>query len=700
MSNASASSAPHDPHQWLEEVLGEAPLDWVRDRNAESRQALAQDPGFEGMQSRIRSILDSDDRIAYVGRRSIGGDTAGDYYNFWRDAEHPRGIWRRTTWEEYVKEDPAWETVLDLDALAEQEGENWVWEGSTWLLPSRERCLVSLSRGGADASIVREFDPVTKRFVPSGEGGFVLGEAKSEVSWIDRDTVYVATDFGDEEPGGSMTDSGYPRVVKRWTRGTPLREARRVAVGRKEDISVSAYRTHTPGFENDFLYEGLTFFTNRLSILRDGRWHPIDKPDSASAGTHRQWLLLRLRDDWKVKGRTYRSGSLLITHLERYLGGEHDFHVLFEPTERRSLAGWSRTKSHLILNVLDNVRSVVYVATPPVSSEADSGVAWSIAELPGLPPFGSVWVSPVDVIDSDDYWLGVTGYLTPSSLWRGTAGGGSAKMIKSLPALFDAKGLTVYQREAVSEDGTRVPYFMIMSSSLPRDGRQPTLLYGYGGFEISLTPNYSATMGASWLEKGGVYVVANIRGGGEFGPRWHQAALKQNRNKAYEDFAAVARDLIDAGITSPRHLGIQGGSNGGLLVGNMMVMYPELFRAVVCRVPLLDMLRYHKLLAGASWVGEYGDPDIPQERGWLRRFSPYHNVSEEGRYPKVLLTTSTRDDRVHPGHARKMTARMQAQGHDVLYYENIEGGHGGAADHEQRAYLEALAWTFLWKTLP
>ncbi|MFK7741981.1 MAG: prolyl oligopeptidase family protein [Planctomycetota bacterium] len=687
-----AAAASTDPNFWLEEVLGDKQLDWVRARNDASSKALAQGERFGKLRDRILSILDSNDRIAYTAKR---GEF---YYNVWQDADNPRGLWRRTTWAEYQKDEPKWETVLDLDALGKAEGENWVWKGSTWLTPSYDRCLLSLSRGGADASVVREFDPIKKRFVEPDEGGFYLPEAKSQMAWADRDALYVGTDFGDGEEGGSMTESGYPRVVKRWQRGTKLSEAKKVAEGRKEDVYTFAYRDLTKGFENDFLFEGLTFYTNRMSVLRGGEWQRIDKQDSANASTHRQWLLLELRENWLVGGEEYAAGSLLVTNLDRYLAGERDLHVLFEPTERSSLAGWSGTKNHLLVNVLDNVRNVVHTATP--TTDAGGKTTWTSEELPGLPKFGTISASPIDEEKSDDYWLTITDYLTPTSLWRGAIGDGAPKKCKSLPAFFDSKGLVVEQREAVSKDGTRVPYFLVMKDSLQRDGSNPTLLYGYGGFEVSLTPGYSATVGSCWLEEGGVYVVANIRGGGEFGPRWHQAALKQNRNKAYEDFAAVARSLIDAQITSPRHLGIQGGSNGGLLMGNMTVMYPDLFRSVVCQVPLLDMLRYHKLLAGASWMGEYGDPDVPAEAEWLRRFSPYHNVAKDVTYPKVLFTTSTRDDRVHPGHARKMMARMMEQGHDVLYYENIEGGHGGAADNKQAAFLSALSWSFLWETLP
>jgi len=669
----------NDPFLWLEDVDGEAALDWVRGRNRESGEALMS-AQFDDRKQRALSILESDDRIPYVAKR---GD---HYYNLWQDADHPRGLWRRTRWESYLQDAPEWEVVLDLDALGKAEGESWVWKGSTWLMPDRSRCLLSLSRGGADATVVREFDPVKKEFV---RDGFTLPEAKTQVAWRDRDTLYVGTDFGE----GSMTESGYPRVVKLWRRGTPLKDAATVREGDRTDIFLYAFRDPTEGFERDFLYRGVTFYTNEMFFVRDGEALKLDKQDSANASVHRQWLLLELREDWRVNGERFTAGSLLVTNFDDFMAGERSFDVLFTPTERSSLSGWSGTEHHLLINVLDNVRNVVYVAT-----YRDSG--WGLEALPGLPEFGTISASPVDEAEGDDYWLTITDFLTPTSVWRGTIGGGAPTKLKSLPSFFDSQDLTVQQRQATSKDGTSVPYFLVIKDGAARDGNNPTLLYGYGGFEVSLTPQYSATVGACWLEQGGVYAVANIRGGGEFGPRWHQAALKQNRNLCYEDFAAVAQDLIDAQITSPEHLGIQGGSNGGLLMGNMTVMYPELFRSVVCQVPLLDMLRYHKLLAGASWMGEYGDPDVPEEAEWLRRYSPYHNVLEGAKYPKVLFTTSTRDDRVHPGHARKMMARMREQGHDVLYYENIEGGHGGAADAGQAAFMSALAWTFLWETLP
>jgi prolyl oligopeptidase len=668
-----------DPALWLEDVGGDKALAWVRQQNETSQKELAADPRFEPIRSRILSILDSTARIPYVQKHGA------HYYNLWQDAKNPRGLWRRTSLAEYRKAEPAWETVLDLDALGKQENENWVWGSAAWLAPDHVRVLLQMSRGGADAKVVREFDVEKKAFV---EGGFVLPEAKTNIAWRDRDSVLVGTDFGP----GSLTSSGYPRIVKLWRRGTPLSSAELVAEGKADDVFVYGYRDQTKGFERDFVQRAITFYTNEQFVMRDGKLARIDKPDSANASVHREWLMIELRDDWEVGGAMHKAGSLLACKLDAFLGGSRAFETLFEPTERSSLSGFAGTKNHVLLTVLDNVRTRVFVLTP-------GEVGWKREPLPGLPEFGTVSASAVDEEESDAYWLTVADYLTPTSLFLGEIGKGPAEKLKSLPSFFDATGLQIEQREAKSKDGTRVPYFLVAKKDAPRNSANPTLLYGYGGFEVSLTPGYSAGVGSSWLERGGVYAVANIRGGGEFGPKWHQAALKQNRIKCYEDFAAVAEDLIAQKITSPAHLGIQGGSNGGLLMGNMTVMFPKLFRAVVCQVPLLDMLRYHKLLAGASWMGEYGNPDDAEEAKWLVRYSPYHNVKKGETYPRVLFTTSTRDDRVHPGHARKMFARMKEQGHDVLYYENIEGGHGGAADNKQAAFMNALAYTFLWRTL-
>ena len=678
-----------DPYLWLEDVGGEKPLNWVRERNARTQQHFESQESFRTLNDDLRKILDSDDRIPMVSKR-------GEYlYNFWRDKDHARGLWRRTTMEEYRKDNPKWETVLDLDALGEEEGENWVWKGSSMLKPDYDRALISLSRGGADATVTREFDLTTRSFV---EGGFYRPEAKGGMSWIDRDTVFVFTDFGEQPDGqSSMTTSGYPRIAKRMERGQTLEEATVVYEGELSDMYIAAQHDDTKGYERNFVSRTIAFYNDELFLLRDGDLTQIDAPNSANKSVWKDWLLLELREPYEAGGRTHPAGSLLAADLDRFLAGERDLHVVFEPTERMSLAGFTTTKDQVIVNALDDVKNRLLVAAPAFLIDADTGegeTGWTIGRLKGAPDIGTVSVSAVDSDESNDYFMTVTGYLTPTTLMYGTVGE-EPEELKQLPAQFDAEGLEVTQNFATSKDGTKVPYFMVAKKDLALDHQNPTLLYGYGGFEISLTPGYNPSVGRAWTSQGGVYVVANIRGGGEYGPRWHQAALKQNRLRAYEDFAAVAEDLVRRGITNREHLGIQGGSNGGLLVGNMVALYPGLFSAAVCQVPLLDMRRFHLLLAGASWMAEYGDPDADGEWDYIKSYSPYQNVMKGKEYPSVLFMTSTRDDRVHPGHARKMMALMEAQGHDVSYYENIEGGHGGAANNEQRAYMQALAYSYL-----
>ena len=675
------ADAPADPHLWLEDVSGEQPLDWVRERNAESRQALTTGTAFAALERRILSILDSKERIPAVTK--IGAHV----YNFWRDAGNPRGLWRRTTLDEYRQAEPAWETVLDLDALAAQERENWVWHGATVLEPDDRRCLVSLSRGGADADVIREFDLAEKAFV---DGGFALPEAKSRVAWQTEESLFVATDCGP----GSLTASGYPRTVRIWNRGTPLAAAETVFEGRPDDMAVGAFRDRTPGFERDFVSRQITFWTNELFLRRDGQLVKVAKPDDANAAVHREWLLIELRSPWTVGETTHPAGALLAADFEGFMRGDRRLHVLFAPTDRTSLVAWTGTRHHLLVTTLDKVRSRVAVLT---FADGD----WRREPLAGVPEFGTASVTAVDDLESDDYWLVTSSPLEPSTLALGSAATPAVlpERLKQTPAFFATDGLAVTQHEAVSKDGTRIPYFQIGRADAVSDGATPTLLYGYGGFEIPLVPGYSPVVGAAWLERGHTYVIANIRGGGEFGPRWHQAALKGNRHRAYEDFIAVAEDLVARRVATPEHLGVMGGSNGGLLVGNMLTMRPDLFGGIVCQVPLLDMRRFNTLLAGASWMGEYGDPDVPEEWAFIRGFSPYHNVAADREYPPILITTSTRDDRVHPGHARKMTARLREHGKPVLYYENIEGGHGGAADNRQKAFMDALAWTFLGREL-
>lgn len=676
-STATESQAPgsDDPYVWLEDVTGEKAIDWVKARNAKSQAVMEADPRFNELREDLLAILDSDARIPFVSKQ---GDF---YYNFWRDKKNERGLWRRTTLDQYKQKDPKWEVILDLDALGKAEKENWVWKGASFLRPDYQRVLITLSRGGADADVTREFDMVTRQFVTDG---FSRPEAKGSMNWIDRDHVFVMTDFGP----GSMTESGYPRVAKKWKRGTPLESAEVIYEGKADDMSIGAMHDDSPGFERNMVSRTLAFYNDELYLLdANNKLIKIDAPNSANKSIFHDYLAFELREPWTLGDKTYTAGSLLMTKLDDFLKGDRNLEVVFEPSDTTALSSFGFTKDYAFINVLEDVKNRIYVLKPTQEG-------WKRELLKGAPSFGTVNITAVDSDESNDYFMTSTDYLNPTTLSMGTIGAEPTPLKKS-PEFFDASGSTISQHFAKSKDGTSVPYFMVGPKDLKLDGNHPTLLYGYGGFEISLQPGYSPAVGRAWVSQGGVYVVANIRGGGEYGPRWHQAALKQNRLKAYEDFAAVAEDLYARKVSRPEKLGIQGGSNGGLLVGNMVTLYPGLFQAAVCQVPLLDMQRYNKLLAGASWMAEYGNPDDPAQWSFIKNFSPYHNVQAGKKYANVLFTTSTRDDRVHPGHARKMMAKMEQQGHSVLYFENIEGGHGGAANNRQSAFMQALAYTYL-----
>ncbi|MEU3777015.1 prolyl oligopeptidase family serine peptidase [Streptomyces sp. NPDC032472] len=662
-----------DRFLWLEDVTGEAALAWVGERNAETAAALTGDPRFGELRGELREVLDDADRIPYTVRR-------GAYlYNFWRDADRPKGLWRRTTPEQYRKDEPAWEVLLDVDALAASEGEEWVWAGAAVRYPDYRRALVMLSRDGSDAVVVREFDVDAHAFV---EGGFTLPEAKTRIAWLDEDTVFVGTDSGP----GSLTASGYPRTVLRWRRGTGLADAEPVFEAEHGDVSAVGWHDATPGHERSFVSRSTDFFHDELHLLADGdRLVKIDVPDDAGKYAYRQWLVVTPKSPWLG----HPAGSLLAFDFEAFLAGDRTAHALFTPDGRTALAGHSWTRHHLIVESLGDVATRIEVLTPGPDG-------WSRRPLADVPPLSSACITDTDPDTSDEYFLDVSGFLQPSTLSFGHVGA-DAEVLKQAPTRFDAAGLDVRQYFARSADGTAVPYFVVGPADRDRPG--PALLYGYGGFRDQETPGYDALTGRAWLARGGTYVVANIRGGAEYGPAWHQAALGANRGRAFEDFAAVAADLVERGITTPDRLGITGASNGGLLMGAMLVRHPELFGAVVARVPLLDMLRYHRLLAGASWIAEYGDPDSEADRPHLQALSPYHNLAADRPYPPVLLMTSTRDDRVHPGHARKAAARLRELGHRVLFHENTGGGHGGASDNEQAAHNEALAYTFLWQHL-
>ncbi len=687
---------PHDEHLWLEEITGEAPLQWVARQNARTLSAL-EGPQLRRLEADVLEVMDSTERIPMVAKHGP------HYYNFWRDAEHPRGVLRRTTWESWLSEEPRWELLLDVDALAAEEGVEWVYGGARLLRPQytggqHRRALISLSPDGGDAKRVREFDLERRQFVP---GGFDVPTAKSSVSWVDADTVHVGTDFGP----GSMTASSYPRTVRVLRRGQDLAQARQVFEVDEQHVQAVFVRDHTPGFVRDLAVDVVDFFASRTYLVRGDKLVHVDVPDSVTVDLHRQWLLLRPQEELELDGTVHPAGSLLAAELEAFLAGDRSVAPVFVPDERTALQSWSWTADRLILNLLRDVSSVVRVAEPG---------PWSTVELPGAPALSSLDAYAVDDEDPEagnDYWLVASGFLTPTTVSRGTlpAGAGAGappRPARTAPGFFDASGLAVEQHFAVSADGTRVPYFQVGPAELVLDGENPTLLSGYGGFEVSRTPAYSGALGRSWLSRtddagrSGVYVLANIRGGGEYGPAWHRAALREHRHRAYEDFAAVAADLQARGVCARRRLACSGGSNGGLLVGNMLTRWPELFGAVSCGVPLLDMRRYTKLSAGASWIAEYGDPDDPAQWESVRTFSPYHLLREDRDYPPVLFWTATSDDRVGPVQARKTAARMLGMGHeDVWFYEATDGGHAGAGDNRQAARLHALSHEFLWAAL-
>jgi prolyl oligopeptidase len=672
------AQAPDDPYQWLEDVNGEKSLAWVKEQNAKTQPALEGQPGFKELHERLVAINNSRERIPAVTQRGKW------LYNFWQDAQHPRGLWRRTTLDEYRKKDPDWETVLDIDKLGADEKVNWVYKGANCLFPDYNRCLVSLSRGGADAHEVREFDLASTAFL---KDGFYLPESKGSVDWIDADRVLIARDFGP----GTMTTSGYPRIVKEWKRGTPMADAKVMWEGAEKDVGMQIEVVDEKARRYEHIQRSIDFFNHEDKVRVGDKWVALETPSDAELSFVRGQLLLQLKKDWKVGERTFKGGSLIATDLDAFMGGKRDFEVIFEPRPRLALQGFTATRNVLVLDVLDNVKGRVYEVTRKDGKWVGRAVT--------VPDAAAIGVGAVDRNDSDDYWLTITSFLEPTTLYLATPGKNEREKLKWQPVFFDSKGLKTVQYEATSKDGTKIPYFVVMRENTKFDGSNPTILYGYGGFEVSMTPTYSGTIGSAWLEKGGIWVLSNIRGGGEFGPEWHTTAMREGRVKTHDDFIAVAEDLEKRKITSPRHLGIMGGSQGGLLVGAAFTQRPDLYRAVVCQVPLLDMRRYNKLLAGASWMGEYGDPDVPKDWEFISKYSPYQNVSKDKKYPKVFFWTTLRDDRVHPGHARKMFAKMKDQGHDVTYFEYIEGGHGSGVTPTQRAYLSALEYTFMLKEL-
>ncbi len=579
---------------------------------------------------------------------------------------------------------PDWDVILDIDALGKAEGEDWVYGGATALPPDYDRAMIRLSRGGSDASVNREFDINARAFVADG---FSLPEAKGNLNWLDRDTLLAATSLGE----GMTTTSGYARTVRRWRRGTSFEQAEIIFEVGEKDMSAGVAVDRSYASPRVVLFRTIDFFTHELWQEHPSRGRvKLDVPGDSWCGVEHGWVLVRLRSPWTVGAATYPTDSLLAIDIERFFDGARDFQVLFEPTPRRILSGFVWSKGHLALSILDNVRSEIIIATPTNGN-------WTMAPVAGLDAAATVGIYPRDALASPEFFVTASSFVAPPALYH-LKPGARPDILKQQPSKFDASALDVTQHEAVSSDGERIPYFQIARRDMPLDGDNPTILYGYGGFEVSMLPSYMAVTGAGWLEKGGVFIMACIRGGGEFGARWHKAGIREGKTLAHDDFAAIGRELIARKVTRPARLVANGGSNGGLLVGNMLTRYPELFGAIQCSVPLLDMRRYSKLLAGASWMAEYGDPDKADDWAFMRQFSAYQNVESGRDYPPTLFITSAKDDRVHPGHARKMAAKMQAMGYAPYFYEPEAGGHG-FADKAQEAAQRALFFAFLRHTI-
>lgn len=676
-----AGAQDEDPYIWLEEVEGDQALEWVNQQNSKSLAVLEGDERFAGLMESALRDYNADDKIAY------GQLLGGVVHNFWQDDTNVRGLWRRASLRSYKSGEPRWVDLMDLDQVAKTEGENWVLKARKCLPPDFGRCLVELSRGGGDAIVTREFDAVMKRWVA---GGFETEEAKQDLVWLDADTVLIGTDFGE----GTLTESGYPNRVKVWRRGYPLTSERLVHEGDLTDMGSFPFASHHPGGVYAGVIQLPDFFTQIIHIYRPETYEmeKLDLPLGIDfKGIFDNDLIIQLRKSWRVKDETIPAGALVSVNIADAAGGSTtaNLKVIFTPSDSASIDQVEIGKDRLYISVLEDVTGTLLSARP-------SNEGWTIETIK-LPENGNI-----SIVSADEWWdsalLNYESFLQPDTLYS-VERGIEPVAVKSLPDRFDTSGLITEQKFATSKDGTKVPYFVIRKADTEMNGSTPTMLYGYGGFEISITPTYLQGFGKLWIENGGAYVIANIRGGGEYGPAWHQAALKENRQLAYDDFIAVAEDLVATGLTTPRHLGIRGGSNGGLLVGAAITQRPDLFNAVICAVPLLDMMRYHTLLAGASWIGEYGDPDIPAERAFIRAYSPYQNVDPSADYPEMFIYTSTKDDRVHPGHARKMTARLMEYEKPVLYYENTEGGHSAAANLKQRAYTDALQAVYALKQL-
>ena len=671
-----------DPYIWLEEARSDEALAWVEAENKRTLGVLEADPRFETLKGEALAIFDSEDRIPYVGFRPDG------LYNFWQDKDNPKGLVRRTTLESYQTDDPEWEIVLDVDALAAAEGKEWVYKGSSCLPPALSRCMIYLSDGGEDATIAREFDTSTKSFV---EGGFeLLDKSQGGASWVDDNTLLVGRDFGE----GTLTDSEYPFTTRLWKRGTDLADAPEVFRGESSDVSAGAYQL----MDNKYVVHammasrGVSFHEREYFVQKGDTWVKLDMPKKANPyGIVDGQMLYSTDVDWEVDGQTFPADSLISMDLEEWKANPNGAAktLVWAPADRQTKRGGAITASALFVGMLDNVVGKV------VQFNFRDG-AW-VSKPVDLPDNATVGIA-ASSSQSDQMMFTVTDFLNPTTLYY-TDGSAKPQVLKTSPSRFDKAGMAVEQHQAVSADGTKIPYFIVKPKGMTMDGKTPVLMSGYGGFQVPRLPGYLGSTGKLWLERGGAYVLANLRGGGEFGPGWHQTAIRENKQRTWDDFIAVGEDLVKRGFTSPEHLGIQGGSQGGLLVGTAFTQRPDLFGAAIVQIPLFDMLRYHVIGRGASWIGEYGDPRIPEQRKWIEGYSPYQKIVEGVDYPTPFLWASTADDRTHPAHARKGAAKLKELGHPYYYFEDTVGGHSGGVDNEQRAKIQALQYVYLMQQL-
>ncbi|WP_027549843.1 prolyl oligopeptidase family protein [Bradyrhizobium sp. Cp5.3] len=670
-------SAPDDdPWLWLEEVEGARALDFVERQNRLTLEKFG-GPAFARDRDTLAAIYDRPDNIPYVSRSD------GLLYNLWKDANHPRGLWRRTTIAEFRKPNPSWEILLDIDQLAAKEGEDWLLNGSSSLPGDAPQTMLSLSRGGSDAVTLREFDLNTKSFVA---GGFTLPEAKGGAAWVDPDTLLLSSAIGED----MATTSGYARTVRLWRRGQPVGQARVVFETTSDRMSAYCDVDRTGEAPRILFVDRQDFFNFDVWLgTEGGATVKLDLPSDIWLQLHGDWIALKLRSAWTVGGITHPADTVLGISLSAFLAGQRNFAVIFPPSPRRALQGLFWAKGRLVLSILDELRPVFEICTP-------SAAGWSSTRLPGLPAIGVVDVWRFDSHESEsngDLLANVQDPLTPPSLMLIEPDVASPTVLKQAPRTFNADGLIVTQHEAISIDGERIPYVQTGPAGVTGDA--PVYMSAYGGFGLSVKPYYNSGLGKLWLERGGTIVQANLRGGGEFGTRWHDAGRLAGKRLSHDDFAAVAADLVRRGVTRAKRIAAQGGSNGGILITNMLTRYPERFGALFCTIPLIDMRRYTKLLAGASWIAEYGDPDKPEEWEWLQTYSAYHNAKPGQPYPPILIATTRRDDRVHPGHARKMAAKLHAMGYEAYFYEPAAGGHGYGKDNKERAGFEVLGFRFL-----